>query len=750
MEQVPLSVAQSQSPLEQDTPLFSSLLNCRLQQHEKEQSLDPTLTQSGIHGLSMEEHSNYPLTASVDYYDDCLQLSIESCAGINSENVANYFSTAIQHLIQTHADSDIRECELPIPTLLSNEEQQTLTFCQYQEMDKHYTQSLPSILSDYALTQPDVPALICDDSILNFAELNQGATAVAQYLQNNGISSGDTVGVCYRRSTQLVTLIFGIMKTGAAYVPLSAEYPDTRLQHMINDSQLSKILVEDSLHHRFAALSDRCTSFTDKQINTLAVDPARSLPPVNSEGAAYIMYTSGSTGLAKGVVVQHKNVINLVKNKEAIDINAASTFLGLSNIAFDGSVFDLYMSLMNGCTLVMLNDSQIHQPQLWPELCEKFRVDTMLIPTALFNHFVSESISSLSYFKQLFIGGEQANPNVVKTFLEHFPENKLINAYGPTEGTVYATCAELTEDNYYLSPIGRAINNVSVYVLDEQKQLLPFGVTGELYIGGDGVAQGYLNQDDLNQEKFSHDPFSDRPGARLYRTGDRVRWLENGTLTFSGRTDNQVKIRGFRIEIGEIERAAESLELISQCFVQVIKHNGQDQLFAAVVLTQPDKDIDVKTLRQLLATKLPTYMLPDQWLSLESMPLTANGKVDNNAISQAIKTQKISGVRKSGLAPEGKLEQSIARLWAQLLAVDINTITQESSFFELGGNSLLAMRLSSAITTEFTINISVKELFEYQTVTAQAELIELMKQLHQPSDGTTPDQDNEEKVSITL
>ncbi len=756
MEQVPLSLAQSGSAVQQGHPLFSSVLNCRLQQGgNSDEAGEQVLTETGIQSLGMEEHTNYPLTASVDYIDDIMQLTIEACEGIDAARVAGYFATALQQLVALAEQSD--DAESPVfnlPTLLSDDETRLL-LSELNDTTREYdhTATIHTLISAQAIERPDELAVICGDESLTFAALEQQACQIANLLVQNGVQSGDLVGLSFRRTVALMPAMLGILKVGAGYVPLSPDYPQERLSYMAQDSGISTVIAADDLTENFPdlrvftldAATDCATSF----------DADAHQVKVTANSLAYVVYTSGSTGQPKGVAVTHRNVVSLCLNSPFIDLEQATGFFGLSNVSFDGSVFDLFVSLINGKRVLIVPDSQLSDTSGWHDLCQDHGINTVFMTTALFNVLANEDNPVLDDFTQLLFGGEQANPAAINRWLDkHEATNKhLIHVYGPTETTVYATFGPLDSANYRAAPIGGPLANKTTYVLDSQQRLTPFGAVGELYIGGDGVAREYLNRSELTADRFIPDVFSNDSTARLYRTGDLVRWQTDSKgrtgLVFVGRVDNQVKIRGFRIELEEVEQQLALLPEVSESAVLVYRTgddaNRYDTLVGYVVA---DEQIDMNALKANLAEQMPAYMVPSTLIRLDQLPLTANGKV-NKATLKELAAEHVSGGHGGEfIAPETDTEIAIAALWSELLQRDVADISKVISFFELGGNSLLVMRLCTAIKAQFGVEMSVKEIFDYQTIESQAELIDVLNGTGPVDDGD--DDSNQDIVEISL
>lgn len=429
------------------------------------------------------------------------------------------------------------------------------------------------------------------------------------------------------------------------------------------------------------------------------------------------MYTSGSTGHPKGVTVPHRAIASLVINSGYTDIGPNDCVAFATNPAFDASTFEIWAPLLNGGRLVVLDSDTIATPQLLAEALDLHQINTLWLTTALFNQYVYTIGPALANLKYLLCGGEQGYQAAFSALLQRGGPNHLINGYGPTETTTFATTYETSKyDQLERLPIGRPIGNTRVYVLDKYRKPVPMGVIGELYIGGAGVANGYLNRPALTAERFLSDPFSSMPGARMYKSGDMVRYLPDGNLVFLGRNDDQVKVRGFRIELGEIETRLLEHDIVKDAAVITLGDGTEKRLVAHVVADVQEQL--AHTLRGYLAVRLPEYMIPSAFVRQDAFPVTNNGKIDRRALPAP---DSISFVTQDYVAPQGDIEVTVAAIWSELLGID--TIGRHDNFFMLGGHSLLAVRMIGTIRSRLGIDLKLQAIFTAPTIAEMAKIL---------------------------
>ncbi|MBZ4422888.1 non-ribosomal peptide synthase/polyketide synthase [Myxococcus sp. RHST-1-4] len=580
--------------------------------------------------------------------------------------------------------------------------------------------SLPALFEAQVTRSPDAVALQCGELSLTYAELERRANQVANHVRGEGVRTGDRVALCMERSPEALIAVLGILKAGAAYVPLDPAAPSERLGFMLEDTGASWVLtLRGSEQH--LPWKDGRVLFLDSDRERIAAAPDTA-PGVELTGAdlAYVMYTSGSTGQPKGVCVPHRAVARLVVGTGFARFGPEEVFLQLAPLAFDASTFELWGSLLHGARLVV---PPPHAPTLEElgRLLDQHRVTTLWLTAALFEQMAVHQPEPLARVKQVLSGGDMLNPARVREHLSR--GGRLVNGYGPTEGTTFTCCHVLTDpaEVGHSVSIGRPIANTRVYLLDTALRPVPVGVPGELFIAGDGLAWGYLRRPDLTAECFIPDPFSPVAGARLYRSGDLARWLPDGRLQFLGRRDAQVKLRGFRVEPGEVEAVLSRHPALREVSVIARDDMPGGRALVAYVTPRPGQTPESKDLRTFLRDRLPEYMVPSVFVVLDSLPVTRNGKLDRRALPHPDAVD--SGVeRREHVAPRTPVEEQVAALVTQVLRRE--RVGIHDDFFELGGHSLLGTQLLSRIQHTLGVELPLRVLFEGPTVADLARRIE--------------------------
>ncbi|HEX8693688.1 MAG TPA: amino acid adenylation domain-containing protein, partial [Longimicrobium sp.] len=558
---------------------------------------------------------------------------------------------------------------------------------------------LHELFEAQARRSPEAVAVVQDGRALSYRELNARANRLGRLLRERGVGPGARVAVLMPRSVELVAAELAVLKAGAAYVPIDPSFPAGRIAFMVADSGSRVVL---SL--RGEAVPDLPPA---RRIDVDAVTEGADddLPVLLDGGApAYVMYTSGSTGEPKGVVVPHRAVARLVLNEGYAGFGPDDRVAFASNPTFDASTLEVWAALLNGGRVVVVAHDVVLDPGRFGETLERHGVSVLWLTVGLFNQYAAELAEPLGRLRCLIVGGDRLDPAVIGRVLRSRPPGRLLNGYGPTETTTFALTHRIegVADDARGIPLGRPVSNTRVYVLDRRGGPVPVGVAGELYVGGAGVAHGYLNRPGLTAERFVPDPFGG-PGERLYRTGDRCRWLADGTIEFLGRNDFQVKVRGFRIEPGEVEaRLAEHPEVREAVVLAREDAPGEKRLVAYWV----GGALEAEALRAHLAAKLPEYMVPAAYVRLEALPLTPNGKVDRRALpapgGEAYAARAYE-------APAGEAEQALAEVWADVLGVE--RVGRRDHFFELGGHSLLAVQVVSRVRRVLGAEVALGDLF---------------------------------------
>lgn len=548
---------------------------------------------------------------------------------------------------------------------------------------------------------------------LTYAELDARANRLAHLLRARGVRPDACVPVCIERSLELIVALLAIVKAGGAYVALDPEYPAERLAAMAADVAAEVALVQEKFAARLGRSVARTTLVLEHVAAEITAQPATA-PDVSAtlEHLAYVSFTSGSTGRPKGVAVPQRGVVRLVQNTDFATFAAGDTFLQLAPVAFDASTLEIWGPLLNGGRLVVMPPGAPTLEALGATIREE-GVTTLWLTAGLFHLMVDERLDDLRGVRQLLAGGDVLSVAQVRKFLRGAPASRLINGYGPTENTTFTCCHSIGEADLAGGsvPIGRPIANTRVYVLDAELRPVPVGVPGELYTGGDGLARGYLNRPELTAEKFVRDPFASDPQARLYRTGDRVRWRNDGAIEFLGRLDQQVKIRGYRVEPAEAEAALAAEPGVKAAAVVVREDGGQKRLVGYAV----GSELDGEQLRVRLQAKLPEYLVPATIVMLEVLRLTANGKVDRAALPAPELPAN------TPVEPRTPAEDILAHLWARVLGVE--RVGVQDNFFVLGGHSLLATQLVTRVREAFGVELPLRALFEAPTVRALTERI---------------------------
>ncbi|KAF9343152.1 hypothetical protein BGX26_006181, partial [Mortierella sp. AD094] len=710
-EHASLALAQRCSGVAPGTPLFTAVLNCR--NHSRK-----SIATSGISGITVvdgEQRTSYPITMSVDDFGTEVGLTSQVVNSIDASRVCGYMQQALQSLVD--ALDHTPKMRIRDLAILPADEHELL-LQSWNTTGAAYPDRLciHQLFENQVEKSPNAIAAIYGDQALTYSELNARANRCAIRLRDRGVQYGDFVATILERSFELIITQIATLKVGAAYVPIDPKAPVERQSFVINDcgarllitGENTKVLVE------FEAILVRLTDDYTEEMDS-SVQAARSGSTSSSLDTAYAMYTSGSTGVPKGVLVPHRAIARLTINNGYADIRPTDCVAFAANPAFDASTFEIWAPLLNGGRVVIIDTDSFTDPRRLSEAIELYSVTTMFLTTVLFNQYVLSIGSSLARLKYLLCGGELESLESFHTLLRYGGPQHLIHCYGPTETTTFATTYKVSriEDHQNRLPIGRPISNTKAYVLDDFRRPVPLGVVGELYIGGAGVANGYLNRCELTQERFLSDPFSGDADARMYRTGDLVRYIPDGNLLFVSRNDGQVKIRGFRIELGEIEARLLEHVAVSETAVLAIGEGSSKLLVAYVVAAESDSL--VHALREHVIAKLPEYMVPAAFVRLDALPLTPNGKLDRRALPEAGSDAFVS---QGYEAPQGEVECILAEIWSDLLKID--RIGRHDNFFMLGGHSLLAIQMIERLR-RIGMEISIRTLFETPTLSALAQ-----------------------------
>jgi len=687
------------------SPLFQVMFNFQ----DKLESFD-------LSGISLEfldppsGVAKFDLTLELSFAGEQLLASAEYNTDLfKAETIAELLGRYQRLLAAITENSWTRLSELP---LLSDAEFDAVVVQPNQTATAYpVADTFMQLFEQHVQQQPEALALLCGNEQLSYQQLNARANQLAHYLRALGVGPDHLVGIMLERGVELVVAILAVLKAGGAYVPLDAAYPLERLAFMIEDAGLTLLLTQDSLLDRLPATWVH-TICVDQEADTLQQQPRENPLAVNAANSlAYVIYTSGSTGQPKGVLLEHRGLANLAQAQaREFELHAGKRVLQFASQSFDASVWELVMAVGSGATLCLAEQQQALLAAAEVErLVTQQQITHATLPPSLLEVLPERALQSLQVIVS---AGERCRPELVQRW---GAGRAFYNAYGPTETTVCATwqrCEQVNEREEV--PIGKPIPNLRVYVLNRHLRPVPAGVVGELFVGGAGLARGYLHRPELTAEKFVPDPFATAAGGRLYRTGDLVRRRADGLLEYVGRRDQQVKVRGYRVELGEIEAALRAQSGVQDC---VVVHHGS-QLLAYVV--SENEELSTAQLRTRLKERLPDYMVPGQLLLLPRLPLTPSGKIDKRALTDPEKIYEASAPEFH--EPRTAAEAMLANIWTEVLGRE--RVSIDDNFFELGGHSLLATLVAARVREAFAVELPLNRLFDSPTVAGLAQFIE--------------------------
>jgi amino acid adenylation domain-containing protein/non-ribosomal peptide synthase protein (TIGR01720 family) len=691
-----LADIQSWSDLPNGIGLFDSIVvfeNYPMRQVADE--YDHLLQADNFQGV---EQTNYPLALSASLSDQLL-LKISYDAKLFAANTIQRLLQHLQILLTgLIANPEQRIVELPI--LTTAEQQQLLVDWNDTQADYPHEQCIHQLFEAQVHKMPEAIAVVCGTEQLTYQELDIRANQLAHHLQNLGVKTNMFIGLCVERSLEMILGMLAILKAGGAYVPLDPNYPLDRLNFMISDSQVPILLTQKHL----------VSILGEQQATVICLDadwPQSHESPqdiAQSTDLAYMIYTSGSTGTPKGVMLPHKGLCNLVQAQTKLfNIQATSRVLQFASFSFDASTWEIFMALGNGATLYIDSKEALLGEALLNYL-QAQKITHVTLPPAV---LAVLPITPLTQLKTMIVAGEACSPELIRQWSV---DRSFFNAYGPTEGTVCATISTPLDGSMQPIPIGKPIQNVQVYILDNHLQPLPIGIPGELHIGGVGVAHGYFNRPELTTEKFIPNPYSDDPDARLYKTGDLARYLPDGNIEYLGRIDDQVKIRGFRVELGEVEAAISQYPHVLQVTVVDREDKPSNKQIVAYIVPQSGQEISSNEIRIFLKGKLPDYMVPAMVVCLNELPLTPNGKIDRRALPVPNFTQLHA---EEYVVPRNKIEKSLSEIWSEVLGIP--QIGIHDNFFTLGGDSIISIQVT-ARANQAGMVITPKQLFDKPTI----------------------------------
>jgi amino acid adenylation domain-containing protein len=662
--------------------------------------------------------NRFDLMLTVFEGKDGLPGFFEYSTGLFDESTIARFAGHLKVLLANVASNP--DQDIDALNYLTHEEQKQLLETWAGAMAQYPRDSSVSGLFERQVEQtPEAVALVFENQKTSYRKLNANANQIARYLQSIGIQPEDRIAVYLDRSPEMIVALLGILKCGGVYVALDPACPAERLAFILQATRSRAIITQESLKNNLPgrpAISTLCIGRNWPAVEQL--DSSYLNLQLSADNLAYIAYTSGSTGIPKGVAVSHRAVIRLVRGNNYARLGPQETFLQFAPAAFDASTFEIWGCLLNGGKLVIASAGIAGMENLGA-LLRNEKVTTAWLTAGLFHWMVDSQLAGLCSVPQVLAGGDVLSKPHVMKFLAAAPTGAiLVNGYGPTENTAFTCCHSIKKGADFAGsvPVGRPIANTQVYVLDAQMQLVPSGVPGELFIGGDGLARGYWEQADLTAEKFIPNPFSRKPGERLYRSGDRMRWLADGTLEFLGRIDTQVKIRGYRVELGEIESSLNLHPQIRQAAVVATAQSSGEKALVAYFSCKAPNEVTAEELRQYLRARLPDYMVPSAFVLVKEFILTANGKIDRKALA-SIPVSKAE--RALPVPPRTSMEKVIAQIWTEVLAKP--DIGMEDDFFELGGHSLQATQIMLRVRDLFQVDdFPLRRLFESPSVAGLA------------------------------
>ncbi|MGI8503150.1 MAG: non-ribosomal peptide synthetase, partial [Hassallia sp.] len=621
-------------------------------------------------------------------------------------SLAEHFQQLLQSAI-ANPKAAIYELEI-----LSDRQRKQLLI-EFNNTQTHYpqTKSIIQVFEEQVRRTPNNFAIAFDNQKITYSELNERANQLAHYLQQLGVKPNDLVGLCVERLYTIVGIL-GILKAGGAYVPLDPAYPSERLAFIFADSQVTVLLTQQHLVQKLPEHQAK-TICLDTEWETIAQQSQENpRAKITSENLAYVIYTSGSTGKPKGVQIDQSNLVHSTIARITYYQEPVTSFLLLSSFAFDSSVAGIFWTLCCGGMLCLPQEGGRDLLYLI-KLIDQNHISHLLGLPSLYALLLEQAKrEQLVSLRTVIVAGEACTKQLVELHLQQLPETSLFNEYGPTEATIWSSVYHCTSKLTTAVPIGRPIANTQIYLLDSHLQPVPVSVAGEVYISGEGLARGYLNRPDLTTERFIPNPFSNQPGSRLYKTGDLARYLPDGNIEFKGRIDQQVKIRGYRIELGEVEAVLSQHPQVRSLVVIAREDEPGHNRLVAYIVPEDGHSPSTSDFRHFLQTQLPEYMVPSAFVRLQSLPFTANGKVDRRALPAPDKVN--AEIDEFFVAPRNSLEQQLADIWAELLRVQ--KVGIHNNFFALGGHSLLVTQLISRIRDALGVELLIQDVFANFTV----------------------------------
>ena len=704
---VSLTLAQRCSGNTGTAPLFTAVLNYR---HSAEHSVvDPKAecaTAAGLRVVAQHYRTNYPIMLVVDDMGEGFTLTAQSDRRMDPKRIIGYTRAAMQSLIEALERAPQTPASA-LSILPASERREILELFNATRMAYPQDKLIHELFEEQVQRTPGALAVVCEGQSLTYAELNGKANQLARYLRHKGVRPDQLVGICVERNLDTMVALLGILKAGGAYVPLDPNYPVERLAYMLKDAAPSVLLIHEELRSQLPdttaeviALDTHWTEIGQQSDSNMG---AAGLG-LRSHHLAYVIYTSGSTGQPKGVAIEHRNTVNLICwARSAMDPQVFQQTLHSTSFNFDLAVYECFVPLSAGGSIRLVGNALT----LAKEPVAVTLINT--VPSAIKGILDSGRIPEMTRVVNL--AGEVLEKELVDRIFACSAVECVCNLYGPSETTTYSTWVSMPREGGFIGSIGRPIANTQIYILDAARHPVPLGVVGEIYIGGAGVARGYLNRPELTAERFLADPFNAEPLARMYKTGDLGRWCADGTIEYLGRNDHQVKIRGYRIELREIEAQLVRHHQVKEAVVVARDDTLGGKRLVAYIVPRGESHPTVKAVRAHLETVLPEYMIPSAFVIMQSFPLTPNGKLDRRALPAP---EVGSYVCREYEVPQGKVEETLAEIWQELL--EVKQVGRQDNFFELGGHSLLVLKALFRINRALGCALGVRDVYKSPTL----------------------------------
>ena len=593
-----------------------------------------------------------------------------------------------------------------------NHEEKNQILNEFNDTKSEYPRdkSIIELFEEQVEENPDRNAIIFENESLNYRELNEKANSLARYLQKQNINKEEIIGIFLDKSLEMIIAMIAILKNGAAYMPIDISYPSSRIEYMLENANCKIVLTKENnlpneLFGKFKAINISLNKkFYEEQDND------NLNYKVKNDNLAYVMYTSGSTGKPKGVMVEHKNIIRLVKNSNFIEFSLEDKMLQTGSIVFDACTFEIWGAILNGLELYIIKKEDLLNPIKLKEFIIENKISIMWLTAPLFNKLCEDDVSIFDGLKYLLTGGDVLSPKHINKLKENNKKIKIINGYGPTENTTFSCCFTIDKNYRKSIPIGKPISNSTCYVVSKNGKLRPINIPGELWVGGDGVSRGYLNKEELTKEKFIDNHFGE---GMLYKTGDLVKWNKDGNIEFLGRIDNQVKIRGFRVELNEINLKILDFEDVRESYTNIYTVNNQKYICSYVIFKNENKE---KELKDFLKKRLPSYMVPTYIVEMKKFPLNSNGKIDKSELPKPVQESK------NLIKPRNDIDKFLISTLKRILKV--KTISIEDNLIEIGVDSLTAITLVAIVYEKYSVQVSVKDILNNLKISELSDYIQ--------------------------